>query len=150
MYPRLTPPALLPEQTLFQIRIGWLRPEPYREEHWTEGGAGNGQLLFAVDREGRARARDVGKNHLVTHLDGFERVEQLVNVGLHRLHGVRRIVVERLFERIGHLVLARTVQELHDDPLRGVGLDDGTGIRRLLLEVEPSDVDLHHELGSQP
>lgn len=90
------PPVLLPEQTLFQIRIGWLRPEPNREEYWAEGGTGNGQLIPAVDSEGRARTRDVGKDHLVTHLDGFERVEQLVNVGLHRLHGVRRIVVEAI------------------------------------------------------
>ena len=141
--------VLLSEHALFQIPIGRLRTEPHREEHWAEGRTGNGQLLLAVHGERRARTRNISEDHLVARLDGLQRAQQPVDVGLHRLHGFRRIVVERLVECVRHLVLARTVQELHDDPLGRIGFDDGVGIRRLLLKIEPRDVDLDHELGSQ-
>src|SRR5664280_1010772 len=139
--------ALLPEHPLFQVGIGRLGPQPHREQHWAEGRTGNGQLVLAVEGEGGARARNVSEDHFVARLDGLERREQAVDVGLHRLQGVRRIVLERVVEGIRHLLLAGVVHEVHDDPLGRVGLEDGVGIRRLLLQVEPRDVDLHDDLG---
>src|ERR1019366_494069 len=141
--------ALLPEHPLFQVGIGRLGPEPHREQHGAEGWAGNGQLLLAIEGEGGSRARNVSEDHLIARLDGLERVEQTVDVGLHGLQGVRRIVLERVVEGIHHLALAVVVHEVHNDPLGRVGLDDGAGIRRLLLQVEPRDVDLEHHLGPQ-
>src|SRR5664280_3830166 len=72
--------ALLPQHPLFQVRIGRLGPEPHREQHGAEGRTGNGQLLLAVDGEGRARARNVSEDHFVARLDGLKRVEQPVDV----------------------------------------------------------------------
>ena len=61
-----------------------------------------------------------------------------------------RVVVEVVPERIGHLIFRDAAYELHDDTLRRLGLQDGAGVRRLLLKIKPGDIELDPVLRSDP
>jgi hypothetical protein len=105
-----------------------LGSEPHGEHHLPKRCARDRNLVLAILREGRAAAGHVGEDHLVAHLDSVDCAKQLVDVGFHGFHGIRRVVVERLRERVRHLVLAGAVRKPQNDPLWRVGLDDGVRI----------------------
>lgn len=67
---------------------------------------------------------------------GFKRAEQPINTSIHRILGVRRIVVKR----ISHMVLGRTARERHDVQSEAVEHRPSAAIRTAAGRVTSSDI----------